>query len=121
MFFGIPLMMPEGVLSQRDLLMQLGIYNSGVCLFIIFNLGSTFGQAFNSCKSGLQGSLVAAILGWLMYTIFPEGVQHDHPDEAVAWWGGVAVGAIFVSLLLCLRRLSILRYSYTLAYIRNHI
>lgn len=102
-FFAIPLLMPKGVLPLRDYLIDLGVYNSGVCLFIIFNLGSSFGQAFNSCRSGLQGSLMAAMLGWMMYTIFPDGVQESLDNPELAFWGGVVVGAIFVSLLICLK------------------
>eukprot|EP00438_Fugacium_kawagutii_P004396 Skav225522 [mRNA] locus=scaffold2440:73151:89174:+ [translate_table: standard] len=63
-FFAIPLLMPKGILPLRDYLIELGVYNSGVCLFIIFNLGSSFGHAFDSCRSGLQGNLAAAVLGW---------------------------------------------------------
>jgi len=102
-FFAIPLLMPKGVLPFRDYLIELGVYNSGVCLFIIFNLGSSFGQAFNSCRSGLQGNFAAALLGWTMYTIFPDGVTEDLDNPELAFWGGVATGTIFVSLLICLK------------------
>eukprot|EP00913_Durusdinium_trenchii_P012215 g11472.t1 len=74
-FFAIPLTMPEGIWDFRDHVIDLGFYNSGVCLFIIFNLGTTFGQAFNSY--------------W--------------EESQMAFYGGLAVGIVYVTSLLIFR------------------
>ncbi|CAK9009875.1 unnamed protein product [Durusdinium trenchii] len=102
-FFAIPLTMPEGIWDFRDHVIDLGFYNSGVCLFIIFNLGTTFGQAFNSCQSGLKGSLAQAFIGWTMYTIWPKGVTQDWEESQMAFYGGLAVGIVYVTSLLIFR------------------
>ncbi|CAJ1334115.1 unnamed protein product, partial [Effrenium voratum] len=102
-FFAIPLVIPDGLFAPRDYLMKVGVYGSGVCMFIIFNLGTSFGEAFDRVKSGLQGNLMAAIMGWSMYGLFPEGVQSEMPGSDFVFWGGVGVGCAFVGSLLILR------------------
>lgn len=100
-FFAIPIIMPNEVWSFRDKVMELGVYSSGVCMFIVFNLGVSFGQAFNSCKSGLQGTLVSSMMGWIMYTLYPGGYEATSPEYV--FYGGVAAGIIYVSLVMSLR------------------
>ncbi|CAE6923273.1 unnamed protein product [Symbiodinium natans] len=100
-FFAIPIIMPRGVWAFRDDVMELGVYSSGVCMFIVFNLGTSFGQAFNSCKSGLQGTLLSSMMGWLMYTLYPEGYQSTSPDSV--FYGGVLVGVLYVTVVMYLR------------------
>ncbi|CAE7486317.1 unnamed protein product, partial [Symbiodinium pilosum] len=100
-FFSIPIIMPKGVWPFRDKVMSLGVYSAGVCMFIVLNLGISFGQAFNSCKSGLQGTLLSSMMGWLMYTLYPEGYLSSSPESV--FYGGVAVGVIYVSVVMSLR------------------
>eukprot|EP00439_Symbiodinium_sp_Y106_P082999 s788_g22.t1 len=132
-FFAVPIIMPKEVWPFRDKVMELGVYSSGVCMFIVFNLGVSFGQAFNSCKSGLQGTLVSSMMGWIMTLgitekkladsnstswcltcslwigprVFPRYTLYPGGYEASSpeyvFYGGVVAGIVYVSLVMSLR------------------
>eukprot|EP00931_Biecheleriopsis_adriatica_P052104 TRINITY_DN3028_c0_g1_i2.p1 TRINITY_DN3028_c0_g1~~TRINITY_DN3028_c0_g1_i2.p1 ORF type:complete len:878 (-),score=156.81 TRINITY_DN3028_c0_g1_i2:323-2884(-) len=97
---GIPVMMPKGVWPARDRALELGIYNGGVPVFIIYNLGRTFGEAFANVGAGLRGKIFAFFMIWIFYTIFPRGYQPDESDYV--FWGGVAIGTLYVIAVLIL-------------------
>ena len=67
------MIIPENVSETRDQIIRYGIYNSSVCCFIVFNMGKTFGEAFDIAVSGIKGTIFAAAMGWLLYTICPQG------------------------------------------------
>eukprot|EP00435_Cladocopium_sp_Y103_P045823 s452_g13.t1 len=107
----IPVIIPDGVSETRDMMMKYGVYNSSVCVFIVFNLGKTFGEAFDSwlptsavklrndiAISGIKGTVLAAFMGWIMYTISPGGYINDDMD----FWLGVVLGSVYVCVVMLL-------------------
>ena len=94
----IPVIIPDGVSETRDMMIKYGIYNSSVCVFIVFNLGKTFGEAFDSAISGIKGTILAACMGWILYTISPSG----YVGNAVDFWLGITIGSCYVCVIMLL-------------------
>eukprot|EP00441_Pelagodinium_beii_P017411 CAMPEP_0197664710 /NCGR_PEP_ID=MMETSP1338-20131121/58799_1 /TAXON_ID=43686 ORGANISM="Pelagodinium beii, Strain RCC1491" /NCGR_SAMPLE_ID=MMETSP1338 /ASSEMBLY_ACC=CAM_ASM_000754 /LENGTH=801 /DNA_ID=CAMNT_0043243405 /DNA_START=254 /DNA_END=2659 /DNA_ORIENTATION=+ len=98
----IPVMLPPGSSAFADRVLRMGFYNaSGIGSFVVFNLGRTFGEAFESAKSGARGTLFAALSVWLLYTVFPDGVGPDTPPYV--FWGGLAWGTLYVIVVMFLK------------------
>lgn len=97
---GIPVIVPEGVSETRDMIIKYGIYNSSVCCFIVFNMGKTFGEAFDIAISGIKGSILAALMGWLLYTICPTGYLEG--GREMDFWLGLSVGVSYVFAVMLL-------------------
>ena len=98
---GIPVIVPEGTWQAVDFLIDYGIYNSSVCCFIIFNLGRTFGEALNKVNSGFRGTFAAALMGWSLYTLWPDGYTKE--SRLLDFWLIVAIGVIYVCLVMLLK------------------
>jgi len=95
--YAIPVVLPAGTFPWVDQLLSLGFYTSGVGSFVVFNLGRTFGEAFENAKSGVRGNFAAAFTVWFLYTVFPDGVCKDSPDYV--FWTGLAIGILYVFLI----------------------
>ena len=95
----IPVIIPENVSETRDKIIRYGIYNSSVCCFIVFNMGKTFGEAFDIAISGIKGTVLAAVMGWLLYTICPDG--HIEGYE-LGFWIAVVISILYVCAVMLL-------------------
>jgi len=62
-------------------------------LFHCVQHGKTFGEAFDIAISGIKGTILAALMGWLSYTICPDGYVEGH---SLGFW--IAIGAIVISI-----------------------
>ena len=98
---GIPVIVPSGKWDLVDDMIKYGIYDSSVCCFIVFNLGRTFGQALNKVNSGFRGTFTAAVMGWGLYTVWPDGYTQESGD--LDFWLIVAIGIIYVCLVMILK------------------
>eukprot|EP00438_Fugacium_kawagutii_P023323 Skav225535 [mRNA] locus=scaffold6394:3357:3926:+ [translate_table: standard] len=87
----IPVIIPENVSETRDTIVKYEIYNSSVCCFIVFNIGKTFGEAFDIAISGIKGTILAALMGWLLYTICPQGYE----GHELGFWSASLISQIF--------------------------
>ncbi|CAJ1459819.1 unnamed protein product [Effrenium voratum] len=98
----IPVIIPHGVSDLRDTIIQYGIYNSSVCCFIVFNMGRTVGQALDIAISGIKGTVLAAAMGWMLYTISPSGYTTGETSDPLVFWLGLGLGVIYVCLVMLL-------------------
>eukprot|EP00930_Biecheleria_cincta_P043252 TRINITY_DN29715_c0_g1_i1.p1 TRINITY_DN29715_c0_g1~~TRINITY_DN29715_c0_g1_i1.p1 ORF type:complete len:892 (+),score=146.80 TRINITY_DN29715_c0_g1_i1:75-2678(+) len=98
---GLPVILPKGAIESLDWFRGMGFYNSSVCTFIVYNLGRTFGEAFDKVKSGVKGIIICALCTWLLFTMFPEGVTEHSPPHV--FWIGIAFGTLYASLILWAR------------------
>lgn len=96
----IPVIIPENVSETRDKIIRYGIYNSSVCCFIVFNMGKTFGEAFDIAVSGIKGTIFAAAMGWLLFTICPQGYVEGHE---VDFWIAVSISIVYVCAVMLLK------------------
>ncbi|CAE8643920.1 unnamed protein product, partial [Polarella glacialis] len=96
----LPFLIPEGSIPMLDNLSGTGLYSPGVIIFVVFNLSRTFGEALQNTMSGMRGVVIAALNGWLLFTIFPDGVTDDSPPYV--FWTGILWGVLFVSAFLFL-------------------
>ena len=71
-------------------------------------MGKTFGETLTNATSGIKGTILAACMGWLLYTISPRdlacllqsgftasGGYTEGNDEV--FWLGVIIGAIYAA------------------------
>lgn len=94
----IPVIIPENVSETRDTIVKYGIYNSSVCCFIVFNMGKTFGEAFDIAISGIKGTVLAALMGWLLYTICPQGYE----GHELGFWSASLISILYVCVVMLL-------------------
>ncbi|CAK9085814.1 Uncharacterized protein SCF082_LOCUS40629 [Durusdinium trenchii] len=95
----IPVIIPDDVSELRDKIIEFGIYNSSVCVFIVFNMRRTFGEAFQAAISGIKGTALAALMGWLLYTICPRGYLEGN---SIDFWLGTSIGTSYVCAVMFL-------------------
>eukprot|EP00933_Yihiella_yeosuensis_P031529 TRINITY_DN250_c2_g1_i2.p1 TRINITY_DN250_c2_g1~~TRINITY_DN250_c2_g1_i2.p1 ORF type:complete len:856 (-),score=137.58 TRINITY_DN250_c2_g1_i2:198-2765(-) len=95
---GLPFLIPEGTTDVLDDLMEKGIFTSGVCIFVVFNLCRTFGETASSTSAGLVGMILAYLNVWIMYGLFPEGYTEDSPIYVKYY--GIIHGVLFVWCML---------------------
>lgn len=62
-------------------------------------MGRTVGQALDIAISGIKGTVLAAAMGWMLYTISPSGYTSRETSDPLVFWLGLGLGVIYVSHL----------------------